>query len=117
MPARPISVTILAWVLILAGAVGLVYHIAELDIGHPFANDGLLVEFVRLLAVISGVFMLRGANWARCLAIAWITVHVILSFWHSWEQLAMHCVVFLVFAFFLFRPPANTYFRGGGTPR
>ena len=111
MLPRPISVTLVACLLILAGAVGVVYHLRELDLHHPFANDTLLIEFVRLLAIVAGIFLLRGRNWARWLAMIWITLHVILSFWHSWTQVAMHAVILLVFALLLFDPRANAWFQ------
>jgi len=41
-----------------------VYHLAEFK-AHPFQNDILWVSLVRLLAIVGGVFMLRGHNWAR----------------------------------------------------
>jgi hypothetical protein len=111
MYKRPISVTLLSWVLITAGAVGLVYHSTELKTLHPFPYDTLLIELVRLLAVIAGVYMLKGHNWARWLAIAWIALHVGVSYFHSWGEMAMHAVILAVFAYLLFRRNASQYFR------
>lgn len=111
MNPRPLSVTLLALLLIAAGAVGLVYHFSELDPGHLLQNDAFWVELVRVLAIVAGIFMLRGRNWARSLAMAWVAFHVVISFGHSWTQLAMHILVFVVFGFFLFRPRANEYFQ------
>ena len=68
-------------------------------------------ELVRILAIICGAFMLRGHNWARWVAIAWIGFHVILSAFHSLGEFAMHCLFCAVFAWFLFRPDAARYFR------
>ena len=110
----PLAVTILSWLLIVVGLVGLVYHAREIDLRQPFQNDTLWVEVVRVLAIVSGIFMLRGQNWARWLAMVWIGFHVAISFLHSWQQVAMHAIVFAVFAFLLFRPAANGYFRGEG---
>src|SRR5581483_9721081 len=100
---RPISVTIVSWVYILAGVVGIAAHITELDLRHPFANDAVLALIVRLLAIIAGVFMLRGANWARWLAIVWIAYHVVLSSFHSVAAAAVHALLLAVFAYFLCR--------------
>lgn len=110
MKKRPLAVTILSWLLIVVGLVGLVYHAQELDLRQPFQNDTVWVELVRVLAIVSGIFMLRGRNWARLLAMAWIAFHVVISIFHSWSQVAMHALILLVFAFFLFRPAANRYF-------
>jgi len=107
----PLAVTILSWLLIVVGLVGLVYHAKEIDFRQPLQNDTLWVELVRVLAIVSGIFMLRGQNWARWLAMVWIAFHVAIGFLHSWQQVVMHAIVFAVFAFFLFRPVANEYFR------
>jgi hypothetical protein len=60
--------------------------------------------------VIAGVYMLRGANWARWLAIAWIAFHVGVSYFHSWGEMAMHAAILVVFAYILLRPAAAEYF-------
>ena len=107
----PLSVTLVALLLIIAGLVGFIYHWKDLDLRQPFQNDTLWVELVRGLAIVAGIFMLRAQNWARWLAMVWIGFHVAISFLHSWQQVVMHAIVLAVFAFFLFRPPANEYFR------
>jgi hypothetical protein len=108
---RPISVTVVSLLLIVVGLVGLVYHAKELNLRQPFQNDTLWVELVRVLAIVAGLFMLRGQNWARWLAMVWIGFHVAISFLHSWQQVAMHAIVFAVFGYFLFRPVVTRYFR------
>lgn len=108
---RPLSVTLVALLLIVAGAVGLVYHAREIDFRQPFHDDTVSVELVRVVAIVAGVFLLMGRNWARWLAVAWIGFHVVISVFHSWQQVAMHAVVFAVFAYVLFRPAASRYFR------
>jgi formate-dependent nitrite reductase membrane component NrfD len=112
MNKRPLSVILVSLLLIASGAAGLAYHLREINVQHPFQNDTVWIEFVRLLAIVSGVFMLRGHNWARWLAMAWIGFHGVISFFHSWTEVAVHCVVFAVFAYVLFRPLAAKYFRG-----
>ena len=110
MNKRPLSVTIISCVLIVAGVIGLVYHLAEFKLQHPFQYDVVWVALLRLLAIVCGVFMLRGCNWARWLALVWMAYHVILSVFHPWHELAMHSLLFVVFACFLFRPRARQYF-------
>jgi hypothetical protein len=107
---RPPSVTVIAWVYIAAGAIGFVYHFGELW-ARPFRYDPLLIEFVRVLAIVAGVFVLRGRNWARWLALAWIGFHVILSAFHPLAELAIHCLFFALTAWALFRGAAARYFR------
>jgi hypothetical protein len=110
-------VTVLAWVYIVAGAAGIVYHAAEFQVKPPFHHEFLWVELLRAVAIVCGVFMLRGSNWARWLALAWIAYHVVLSAFHSAGELALHAVFCAVIAYFLFRPSSARYFRqaaGGG---
>lgn len=110
MNRRPVTVTILAVVLMLSGAAGLGFHIGDFSRTH--ALEYTLVSAVRGLAIVAGVFLLRGKNWARWLAMSWIAFHVAISFFHPLSQLAIHVVVFAVFAFVLFRRAASEYFRG-----
>ncbi len=108
---RPISITVLGALLIVAGSVGLVYHATEFKTFHPPPWDLLLISVVRLLAIVAGVYMLLGRNWARWLALAWIAFHVVVGALNGAVQFAMHAVLLLVFAFLLFRPAAKAFFE------
>jgi uncharacterized membrane protein HdeD (DUF308 family) len=114
MNKRPLSVTIIACIFIAAGVIGVAYHLAEFNTQHPFQDGGVWLFVVRLLAIVGGVFMLRGRNWARWLSMLWIGCHVILSAFHSLPELAMHVLLFAVFAYFLFRASPMQYFRREG---
>jgi hypothetical protein len=111
MSKRPISVTVAGWIYIVVGVVGIGAHITEFNPHRPLEQDLFWALLVRLLAVVAGVFMLRGSNWARWLAMAWIGFHVGLSSFHSLRAAIVHAVLFAVFAYLLFRTPANDYFR------
>jgi len=115
MKKRPLSVTVIGSLYVAAGAIGLAYHLTELKPEHPFQHNILWVSLIRLIAIVCGVYMLRGSNWARWLALAWIVYHVILSGFHSWSELAVHSLLCAVFAFFLFRLRATEYFRTAKT--
>ena len=108
---RPLSVTLLSLLLAAAGTAGFAYHLTELNLRHPFQNDAVLVELVRVLAIVGGVYMLRGSNWARRLAMAWIGFHVVVSGFHSFPEFAFHGLLFAGFGYLLFRPRAAEYFR------
>lgn len=110
MRKRPLAVTVLACVLLASGVVGLVYHASELRIWQPFPYGALGVELVRVLAIVCGVFLLKGRNWARWLAMGWIGFHVGISAFDSWQKVAVHLVVFAVFGYVLWRPAAQEYF-------
>ena len=107
-PRRPVSVTILACVYLVVGAAGFAYHFREM---LSLQQGGVWAELTELLAIVSGAFMLRGHDWARWLALAWIAFHVILSIVESDHGLAIHGLLSVVIAWILFRSQAARYFR------
>ena len=116
MNRRPLSVTVIGWLFVAAGVIGFAYHLTEFKAQGQFEYDLVWVCLVRLLAILSGLFMLRGSNWARWLLLVWMVYHVILSAFHSLSELAMHGLLLGVVAYFLFRPQASAYFRATGAP-
>jgi len=110
MNKRPLSVVTISWLFVVSGAFGFAYHATRTQ--SPFEYELVFVLFLRLLAIVGGVFTFRGANWARWLLLVWITYHVILSSFHSLSELLMHSLLFAAVAYFLFRPKAAAYFRG-----
>lgn len=112
MSKRPLSVTLIGWLYIATGAIGFGFHLGDFRMQNAFHSDVVWVEVVRLLAILSGVYMLRGANWARWLAVAWIGFHVVVGALHSWVQFGVHGALCAAFVYFLFRPVAARYFRG-----
>ncbi len=115
MNKRPLPVTVIGWLFIAAGAIGLAYHATELTGPNPFQNELIWVLALRLLAIICGVFILRGRDWARWLLLAWITYHVVLSAFHSLPELAMHSLLLVVVGYFLLSPQSAAYFRRART--
>ena len=111
MNKRPLSVTIIGFLFIAVGILGLAYHASEFNPQHPLESEVAWAALVRCAAILGGVFMLRGSNWSRWLALAWLAFHVILSAFHSARQVAMHAVFLAAIAYFLFRPEATRYFR------
>lgn len=111
MAQRPVYVTIIAWVYIVMGAVGFVYHFPDFQTRPALAFDTLWIEMVRLAAVVCGVYLLFGRNWARWLALAWMAFHVVVSAFHTLPEMAMHAVFLAVLAYLLTRPTAVSYFR------
>lgn len=109
---RPISITILACLYIGVGVMGFIYHFREL---LALQHDSLWIELTEALAVVCGVFMFRGNNWARWLALAWMLFHVIVSAFNSMHQFLMHSLICAVIAWVLLHPIAARYFRRSQT--
>ena len=107
---RPLSVTIVAWFFIAAGVLGFVYHLEALTPQTPFANDAAWILLVRLLAVVGGVLALRGKNTGRWLLVAWMTYHVVLSYFHELSELIIHAVLLAVVIGLLFYGCAGRFF-------
>jgi membrane-anchored glycerophosphoryl diester phosphodiesterase (GDPDase) len=107
----PFTVAVLSCLLAVAGVLGVVAQPVKFLVDHHFESDMLWAVLVSVAAAVSGVYMLRGIDWARWLAMAWIAFHVVLSFFHSWLEMAIHGVIFVVFAVILFLPDANRFFR------
>jgi hypothetical protein len=111
MRKRPLSITIISWLLVAAGVVGIAYHASEFDSERPLDPEFLWVCSIRLLAILCGVFMLRGRNWARWLLVLWLGYHVGLSAVHELSALVVHSLLFAVVLGLLFRSRASAYFR------
>lgn len=110
MKKRPLTVSIPSGLLIAAGVIGLTYHLTDFKISKPFEPELAWASLVRLLAIVSGIFMLLGKNWARWLALAWIAFHVVISF-PSIQQVVVHGLLFVLFAYCLYRPEARAHFN------
>ena len=110
---RPVNVLILSCLYISMGTIGFAYHFREM---MAFQQDSVWIELVRLLAILCGAFMLRGRNWARWLALAWMALHVAISF-PELGQVAFHSLFFVAIAWLLFRPDAGQYFHETRQPQ
>lgn len=104
---RPWQVTLLGWLFIVVGLVGLFYHLSD----RPLEQGVFLISIIRLLAVVGGVCLLLGQGWARWLLLAWMALHVWISALHSMSEFLPHLVLLIVIGYVLLRPPVSTYFR------
>lgn len=119
--ARPHSITLVAGIFILTGIGGIAKDLWPLLSSDPAAQltmlqaDGITVLAltwgIRVLAVIGGVGLLGGRNWARWLLLAWMAVHVVLSLFDSLGEAAVHCVILVAIAYLLFRKAVAAFFR------
>lgn len=74
------------------------------------AGDDLTVLSVGIIALVGGIYTLKGHNWARWLLVAWMAFHVALSIRQPYVLLG-HAVIFALILAGLFYPAASTYFR------
>jgi uncharacterized membrane protein len=104
---RPLTVTILGCLFIAVGLVGLLYHLTERPPGHWI----VMISLIRILAIVGGIFLIRGHNWARWLLLAWLALHVGVSAFHSLSETVAHAVLLMMIGYFLLTPPASKYFN------
>ena len=110
---RPFQVTILGCLFIIAGLVGLGYHLSE----RPLDPWIVLLSTIRIIAVVGGVFLLLGHGWARWLMLAWLALHVVVSAFHSLSDSAAHVVLLMVAGYFLLGSSASRYFQSAPSRR
>jgi hypothetical protein len=111
MKKLPLAFKVLGWLFIAVGSVALIYHLSKLNAQHPFDYELGWICLVRVLAVLGGVGLLRGHNWARWLLAVWMAYHIVLSLFHSPLELVLHGLLFGVIGYFLFRPQASAHFQ------
>ena len=129
MKVRPTSVTVIAWLLIVLGAVKLPWTLTfryDPTIKELMARNSSLPIPVQyfdlyvslLMAIVSGIAMLKGQNWGRLLYVIGSLIGLLLLFATSPMRpiLILAPVPTLIIVFFLFRPDANRYFRADRTP-
>lgn len=110
----PLSVIIIGLLFIAAGSVGLVNHAAELTSASRFPYEAVWVCLVRLLAIVLGVFLLRGHNWARWGVVVWLAYHVMLSVFHSAMAVVIHTLLLALIGCLLMRPAVLRFVRREG---
>jgi hypothetical protein len=113
---RPISILILSLLFIVVGLGGFIaglwsvlFNGTHILSSHEMTDAGIRI-LSGALALISGVFMLRAANWARWLCLIWLALHVLLSIFHTKFALIVHPLLLLVVSYILFRSAATRYF-------
>src|SRR5687767_819675 len=120
MKDRPLSITIIGWLFMIFGSIALLSGLLPLTGANSAQlvaefKTHWMVHLSRLTLIVSGLFMLRGHNWARWLLVAWIVFHIVISALHSWFQLLIHVLIFTVILIFLFTRNASDYFARRAT--
>ena len=123
MTKRPRSVTVISWIFVAFGGIALLTsllpkspgaeaNIAQLRSQHPVHYA--LMCLGPILALICGIFMLRGCNWARWVLVVWFGNNVVGTVFHSPMRFLLPGLLFAVAVYFLFRPQSTKYFRREG---
>jgi hypothetical protein len=110
---RPVTATIVGWLFIIVGAVSTAAHCADFRTHRPTLNEVAWIAVLGAAAIFAGAFILRGRDWARWLALAWMATHVVISAFHLLHGLLIHSVLFLLIAFLLFSRESRKYFSAG----
>jgi hypothetical protein len=108
---RPIPVTVLGWLYMVVGVASTAYHMLVFRAHPPTWAMAVGTCAVGVLAVIAGVYLLQGQNWARWLALLWMAFHVAISIDDPRGKLLIHSALFLLFAYILLGREARAYFR------
>lgn len=125
MKSRPLSVSIISWILIVAGLLSLVASLLTMNNPNvkvmmennplPMSVQYALMYVGLAILIISGFGMLKGKNWARLLYVAWGVFSIALNVITTPKLTTMMIpgMVFLaIVIFFLFLPKSNAFFSG-----
>lgn len=122
---RSRSITVIAWIFIVTGTAGLLKDLWPLLSPNAAAQlaklkaDGLAdlgpAWTSRVLAILGGIGLLRGYNWARWLLVVWMAFHIGLSALHSSDELLVHAAIFIPILYLLFRRSSTSFFDGAKT--
>ena len=123
MQQRPLSLTIIAWFLIVTAVISV---FSSLSMGSNPMTAKLLAQSPlpisahiafalvgALVTLVSGYGILKGYDWSRWLYIGWSVIGFVFSFVtvRIISIIVLGIFFFLVIAFFLFRPAANRWFE------
>ncbi len=104
---RPFEVTFLGWLFIVVGIVSTAYHLWKGSLDRwtfPIVLFGAI-------AVVAGVFLLRGARWVRWLVLAWLAFHVVAGALQSLSFAMPHVVLLVVIGYVLLGQPTSKYYH------
>jgi len=108
---RPYQVAFLGWLFIVVGTLSSGYHLLK----NPLDRWTIPILLVGMIAVVAGVFLLRGARWSRWLLLIWLAFHVVISAFNSLPDAIVHAALLSVIGYFLLGPPTSEYFQRGRT--
>lgn len=126
MEKRPVSLTIIAWLLIilsLLGLVGVFFMSSNPAVSAKLAETHMPVAAIQAWSVIGTVInlicaygILKGQPWSRVLYVVWGVIGIIVGFYISPQKasILISLVVLVIFSIFLFSSAANVWFQARG---
>jgi hypothetical protein len=111
MKGRPLPILSVAILFIIVGLVGFVNHIKDFFEPGEKLYVTLLIQLLRIIAIVSGILLLRANNSGRWLSIAWIVSHIVIGALNSTFQLIAHIVLLIIVSILLFLPVSSAYFQ------
>jgi hypothetical protein len=103
---RPFSVAFLGYLFIVVGIAALLYHLRRGTLDRWM----IAIALFEIIAIVAGVFLLKGHNWARWLLLVWIASHVVIGALNSLFAAVPHLLLLVAVSYFLFTPPDASYF-------
>ena len=122
MNKRPRAVAVIGWILVVMGIFSMFATSVNLknpkviasmqETPLPMSMQYAILTLGVMIMTICGLGILKGKNWARFLYVGWGVFSFLLAIAIGTMQITMvpGLLIFLVIAFFLFRPGANAYF-------
>ena len=104
---RPFAVTFLGCLFIVVGLTNSIFCLSK----EPLDRWTLPISLIGIIAVVGGIFLLKGRNWARWLLLAWLAFHVVVSALNSLSGSVVHFVLLAAVSYFLLTPPDSRYFN------
>lgn len=111
---RPWRITFIAWLFIVVGLADIGFSLPVVR-HEQFHTDALWPIGLGAVAIVCGFLLLRGKNWSRWLAVAWLAFHVVVASLGSMGKFAVHGLLLAVIAYFLFNQEAAAFFRPAQT--
>jgi hypothetical protein len=126
MTKRPISLTIIAWILIVLSLLALigtftmsknpqmVQMMQQAHVSLAFEQAWTVAGVVVNLIVAYGIF--KGQPWSRVLYVVWGVIGLVVGFYTTPQKafLVLSLVILVVFCIFLFGEKANDWFSARG---
>jgi hypothetical protein len=126
MTKRPVSLTIIAWLLMVLSLLALIgtftmasnpamqKAVQQMHMSMAMEQAWTVVGVVVNLIVVYGIF--KGQPWSRVLYVVWGIIGLVVGFYTSPQKalVVVSLVVLIVFSIFLFGEKANDWFSARG---